>query len=125
MLPSPLTCCPPAQTITLGDRFDEPILFMSANYVGRQVSYNIGDGGEGTIGAALDTGWFATQSYDPVDAVDAVAETGWHSLGLALVIPSLFIFLSRLGRSALFDRAWTTGSILLLSMQTALFTFDM
>ncbi|MCL4880470.1 MAG: hypothetical protein KJ064_27710 [Anaerolineae bacterium] len=42
-----------------------------------------------------------------------------------LVIPSLFIFLSRLGRSAAFDRAWTTGSILLLSMQTALFTFDM
>jgi hypothetical protein len=42
-----------------------------------------------------------------------------------LVIPSLFIFLSRLGRNAAFDRAWTLGSVLLLSMQTALFTFDM
>lgn len=42
-----------------------------------------------------------------------------------LVTPSLFIFLSRLGRSAAFDHAWTTGGILLLSMQAALFTFDM
>lgn len=42
-----------------------------------------------------------------------------------LVIPSLFILLSRLGRSLAFDRAWTMGSLLLMSMQTALFTFDM
>jgi hypothetical protein len=42
-----------------------------------------------------------------------------------LSVPSLFIFLSRLGRSEAFDRAWTTGSIMLLSMQTALFAWDM
>ncbi|KAB2903144.1 MAG: sugar phosphate isomerase/epimerase [Anaerolineae bacterium] len=38
----------------------------------------IGDGGEGTIGAALDTGWFATQGYDPVDAVRKLGQYIFH-----------------------------------------------
>jgi hypothetical protein len=42
-----------------------------------------------------------------------------------LVIPSLFIFLGRLGRSPAFDRVWTLVSVMLLSMQTALFAWDM
>lgn len=54
-----------------------------------QVSYNITegwmqgenatiDGGGGTIGAALDTGWFATQGYDPVDAVRKLGQYIFH-----------------------------------------------
>ncbi len=33
----------------------------------------IGDGGDGTIGAALDTGWFATQGFPPAEAITALA----------------------------------------------------
>lgn len=32
----------------------------------------IGDGGEGTIGAAVDTGWFGTHSYDAAKALEAL-----------------------------------------------------
>lgn len=42
-----------------------------------------------------------------------------------LTLPALFIFLGRLGRSAVFDRGWVLVSILLLAMQTALFSWDM
>jgi len=41
-----------------------------------------------------------------------------------LVLPTTFIFLSRLGRNEVFDRAWTLLSLLLMGMQVALFTFD-
>lgn len=30
----------------------------------------IGDGADGTLGTALDTGWYATNSYDPVRAIE-------------------------------------------------------
>jgi hypothetical protein len=43
----------------------------------------------------------------------------------ALVLPSLYIFLARLGRFRVFDRAWTILSLLLLAMQASLFTWDM
>lgn len=33
----------------------------------------IGDGGEGTIGAAVDTGWFATQGYDAAQAIEKLS----------------------------------------------------
>jgi hypothetical protein len=39
--------------------------------------------------------------------------------------PSLFIFLGRLGKSEVFDRAWTTISVLLMGLLATLFTFDM
>lgn len=42
-----------------------------------------------------------------------------------LVVPPLFIFFAKLGANIIFDRAWTMACILLLGMQTALFTFDM
>ncbi len=42
-----------------------------------------------------------------------------------LTAPAMFIFLGRLGKSAVFDRAWTLGSILFLSMQAFLFSHDM
>lgn len=32
----------------------------------------IGDGADGHVGAALDTGWFATQGFDPVEAIRAL-----------------------------------------------------
>lgn len=35
----------------------------------------IGDGGDGTIGAAFDTGWFATQGYDAVRAAERLGST--------------------------------------------------
>ncbi len=34
----------------------------------------IGDGGEGTIGAAVDTGWFGTQGYDAAVAIEALRD---------------------------------------------------
>jgi hypothetical protein len=42
-----------------------------------------------------------------------------------LTAPALFIFLGRLGKSVVFDRAWTLGSILFLGMQAFLFAHDM
>ncbi len=42
-----------------------------------------------------------------------------------LTVPSLFIFLSRLGKQPWFDRAWTIASVLLMGVETMLFTFDM
>ncbi len=34
----------------------------------------IGDGGEGTIGAAVDTGWFGTQGYDAAVAIEELRD---------------------------------------------------
>jgi len=48
---------------------------------------------------------------------------GMHRYVLAA--PSLFIFLSRLGRNEAFDRAWTLLSILLMGLLAMLFSFDM
>lgn len=42
-----------------------------------------------------------------------------------LVIPSLHLMLARWSEHEAFERAWTLGSILLLAMQTSLFTWDM
>jgi hypothetical protein len=42
-----------------------------------------------------------------------------------LVAPAMYLVLARLGRSAVFDRAWTTISVLLLGMGAMLFAFDM
>lgn len=41
----------------------------------------IGDGGDGTIGAAVDTGWFGTQGYD---AAQAIRELGPHVFAVHL-----------------------------------------
>lgn len=53
--------------------------------------------------------------------------TGWPQslIRYVLALPALYIFLSRLGRSTAFDRAWTVGSVMVMSMQTALFAWDM
>jgi Gpi18-like mannosyltransferase len=42
-----------------------------------------------------------------------------------LAVPSLFIFLSWLGKNLAFDRAWTILSLLVMVMQVSLFTWDM
>lgn len=42
----------------------------------------------------------------------------------ALAIPSLYLWLSHLGRHEAFDRAWTTASLLLMGMLATLFSFD-
>jgi hypothetical protein len=42
-----------------------------------------------------------------------------------LAVPSLFIMLAALGRYKTFERGWTLLSILLLALQTSLFTWDM
>jgi hypothetical protein len=42
-----------------------------------------------------------------------------------LVIPSIFIVLSRWGKRPAFDRAWTLASVLMLGVLTMLYTFDM
>ena len=41
-----------------------------------------------------------------------------------LALPALFVFLGSVGRHPVFDRIWTMGSILLLAILTALYTFD-
>jgi L-ribulose-5-phosphate 3-epimerase len=38
----------------------------------------IGDGGEGTIGAAVDTGWFGTQGYDAAKAIEELGKHVFH-----------------------------------------------
>lgn len=38
----------------------------------------IGDGGEGWIGTAVDTGWYATQGYDAVKAIEALSGHIFH-----------------------------------------------
>ncbi len=38
----------------------------------------IGDGGQGTIGTALDTGWYGTQGYDAVQAVQKLGKHIFH-----------------------------------------------
>lgn len=38
----------------------------------------IGDGGDGTIGAAVDTGWFGTQGYDAAQALEELGDTVFH-----------------------------------------------
>ena len=48
---------------------------------------------------------------------------GMHRYVLAA--PPLFLFLSRLGRSPAFDRAWTVFSVLLMGLLALLFSFDM
>ncbi len=42
-----------------------------------------------------------------------------------LCIPAVFIFLARLGRNTVFDRAWTIFSLLMMGMLLSLFTFNM
>jgi Gpi18-like mannosyltransferase len=42
-----------------------------------------------------------------------------------LACPSIFIFLSHLGKNEIFDRLWTTTSILVMGMLLTLFTYDM
>jgi hypothetical protein len=41
-----------------------------------------------------------------------------------LAVPPLFVVLAIWGRNAVFDRAWTTASLLLLGILATLFTFD-
>ncbi len=48
---------------------------------------------------------------------------GMHRYVLAA--PSVFLFLSRLGRNTAFDRAWSLVSILLMGVLATLFSFDM
>ena len=38
----------------------------------------IGDGGDGTIGAAVDTGWFGTQGYDAARALERLGDYVFH-----------------------------------------------
>ncbi len=51
------------------------------------------------------------------------APQGW--VRFVVVVPALYIFLSRLGRSIAFDRAWTIASVLVMSLLTLLYTYDM
>ncbi len=44
----------------------------------QEVLDRIGDGGDGTIGAAVDTGWFATQNYDAAQAIRILGRHIFH-----------------------------------------------
>jgi len=56
--------------------------------------------------------------------VSTTCGTAWSISRYLLTVPSVFITLSHLGKSALFDRIWSLISILLLAMLTALFSFN-
>jgi hypothetical protein len=56
--------------------------------------------------------------------VSTTCGTAWSFSRYLLAVPSVFIVLSRWGESALFDRAWSLISILLLAMFSALFSFN-
>lgn len=56
--------------------------------------------------------------------VSTTCGTAWSVSRYLLAVPSIFIVLSQLGSSALFDRAWSLVSILLLAMLSALFSFN-
>jgi len=56
--------------------------------------------------------------------VSTTCGTAWSISRYLLTVPSVFIFLSRLGESVLFDRIWSLISILLLAMLSALFSFN-
>ena len=58
-------------------------------------------------------------------AVTAFSGAPQSLIRYVLMVPSLFIQASRLGRSVVFDRAWTTASLLLMGLLVTLFTFDM
>ena len=38
----------------------------------------IGDGGDGTIGTTVDTGWYGTQGYDAAKAIEELGSHVWH-----------------------------------------------
>ena len=57
--------------------------------------------------------------------VSTTCGTAWSISRYLLSVPSVFIVLSWLGQSALFDRVWSLVSILLLAMLSALFSFNL
>ncbi|NEQ28135.1 MAG: hypothetical protein F6K28_55955, partial [Microcoleus sp. SIO2G3] len=57
-----------------------------------------------------------------------VSLTGGIAQGMhryILSVPSVFLVLGQWGESAVFDRAWTLASVLLMALLATLFTFDM
>lgn len=42
-----------------------------------------------------------------------------------LVVPSMYLVLARWGKNEVFDRAWTTASVLLMGLTAYLYTFDL
>ncbi len=58
-------------------------------------------------------------------AVSVFAGAPQSLIRYVLVIPSIYLFLGRLGKNASFDRAWTLISVLMMGMLLFLFTFDM
>lgn len=57
--------------------------------------------------------------------ISVTSATPQSLIRYVLVIPSIYIALSRLGRWPVFDRLWTVASILLMGLLLTLFTFDM
>jgi hypothetical protein len=53
--------------------------------------------------------------------------SGWPQslIRYMLVVPSIYIFLARLGKAQAFDRAWTIASVLVMGLLTYLYTFDL
>jgi hypothetical protein len=39
--------------------------------------------------------------------------------------PPVFLFLSRIGKNLVFDRAWTIASVLIMGMMCTMYMFDM
>jgi hypothetical protein len=58
-------------------------------------------------------------------AVSALSGDPQSMIRYVLAVPSIYIVLSRWGRSEAFDRAWTLVSVLVMGLLTILFTFNM
>ncbi|MEO8612028.1 MAG: hypothetical protein ABI690_29295 [Chloroflexota bacterium] len=58
-------------------------------------------------------------------AVSALSGDPQSMIRYVLAVPSIYILLSRWGRSQAFDRAWTLASVLVMGLLTILYTFNM
>jgi hypothetical protein len=123
--------------------FGRGLLLVESSWQQWQIAWNSigGDNTQATMYYVLETGavllalmaCLLTLKHYPGVALFGLAAlaiavfSGWPQsmIRYVLVIPSIFMVLSRLGKWPAFDRAWTLASVLLLGVLTTLYTFDM
>ena len=123
--------------------FGRGLLLIESSWRQWQLAWNAigGDNTQATVYYLLETGsvllaliacLLTLKRYPGVALFGLAALTiavfsGWPQsmIRYVLVIPSLFLMLSRLGKWPAFDRAWTLASVLLFGLLTTLYTFDM
>jgi Gpi18-like mannosyltransferase len=86
----------------------------------------------GAVALGLVATWATLRRYPDLAlfglAVLVVSFTSGVAQGMlryVLAMPVIYIYLSRLGQTMVFDRAWSLGSTLLMGMMTLLYSFNM